>query len=175
MFSIALLFSLVFQQTLPPRKPEAPKDLIEAAEKGDVQKLRGFFQHPAFAGVDGNGRTVLLAAAEKGQKAAFAEVISIANDRARKVAVRLPGEGQPAVGELMAAVRMRLSLFGAADDKGITPLMHAAREGWDDLARLLIEGGASIATLDGDSRSAADYAETAGYVELAATLRSPPK
>ena len=175
MFHIALILSFILQQPAPPKKVEAPKELIEAAEKGDVEKVRGLSQHAAFAGVDDNGRTALLAAAEKGQKATVTLIIVIANDRAKKAAVRLPVEGQPSVVDLMAAVRFRTSLFNDADEKGMTPLMHAAREGWDDLARLLIDGGATTTSLDTNGRSAADYAAEAGHRALADILRLPPE
>jgi hypothetical protein len=175
MLAITLIFSLILQQPAPPRKPEAPKELIQAAEKGDVEKILGLSQHAAFVGVDGKGRTALLAAAEKGQKAAFAQIITIISDQARKAAVRLPAEGQPAVGDLLSAVLVRKSFFNAADEKGMTPLMHAAREGWDDLVRLLIDGGATTTSLDEDGRSAADYAERAGRRALADALRLLPK
>ena len=91
------------------------------------------------------------------------------------MAVRLPRESQPAVLDLMAAVRVRTSLFSQSDKNGVTPLMHAARQGWDDLARLLLDGGAKTTALDSDGRSAADYADNAGYHALANTLREEPK
>jgi len=180
MFRFALIFWLVLQQPVPtgvpgPKRVEAPRELIQAAEKGDVGKIRDFSQHPGFGNADTKGRTALLVAGEKGQKAAFAEIITIVNERTRKEALRVPHEGQDAVEDLMKAVQARMSFFNAADKKGQTPLMHAARRGWDDLVRFLLDGGATPDNRDTDGRSAADYADKAGYRALASTLREQTK
>jgi ankyrin repeat protein len=68
-----------------------------------------------------------------------------------------------------------MSFFNAGDKNGTTPLMHAARQGWDDLVRLLVDGGAQATPVDANGRSAADYADNAGYGALARTLREDPK
>jgi len=175
MLLTTLILSLVLQQPEAPQKVEAPKELLQAAERGDTAKIGGFSQHIILTGVDDKGRTALHAAGEKGQKAAFAQIIAIANDRARNAAVRLPAEGQPSVGALLDAVRARTALFNAADQTGLTPLMHAAREGWDDLARLLIDGGATTTRVDTNGLSATDYAIKAGHTALAEILRVPAK
>jgi hypothetical protein len=169
MHQLALLF-LLLQQPV-----EAPKGLIEASERGEVAKIRTFAEHAAFVGVDSNGRTALLAAAQKEQRAAFAELIAITNEKVKKQIVRLPTEGQPAVMIAMVAVHERMTLFSKADKDGITPLMYAAGYGWDDLVRQLIDGGAKLAANDAAGHSAADYAERAGHSALANMLREAAK
>jgi hypothetical protein len=180
MFAAALTLLFAFQQVMPATAPkakrvEAPKELIQAAEKGDVDKIRGLSQQQGFFGVDDKGRTALLAAGEEAQKPAFMAMLNIVNARAREQAGRVPKEGQDAVGGLMAAVRLRMSFFNAADDNGVTPLMHAARHGWDDVVRLLIDGGATVSNVDAEGRSAADYADQAGHPALGALLRAETK
>jgi uncharacterized protein len=178
MSHLALIFWVVFQQAAPapagqwtPKRPTAPMELLQAAQKGEVEKIRGLSRHPGFGGTDSEGRTSLLIAGESGQKTAFGEIIGIVNARAKNVAVRLPRDGQDAVLELMNAVDSRTFLFNAADKKGMTPLMYAARQGWNDLVLQLLNGGAKSTSLDTDGLSAADYADKAGHPDLADTLR----
>jgi hypothetical protein len=51
------------------------------------------------------------------------------------------------------------------------PLMVAAEQGWDELVRVLLEGGANALKRDKHTRSAADHAEVAGFTTLAEYLR----
>jgi Ankyrin repeats (many copies) len=181
MCATSLIFFLMIQTpaSTPPVVPPvqtvaAPHDLIEAAERGQIQKIRDFESHPGFGGKDDTGRTALLAAGEKGQKAAFTELIAILNERVKKQVALIIVQGQPAVVGGMFAVQARMSFFNSADANGMTPLMYAASHGWDEIVRALLEGGAEPSARDSDGRSAADHAEDAGYDAVAATLRNPP-
>jgi hypothetical protein len=177
----ALLLYLMIQQpaSVPPDVPSGqkipvPHELIEAAEKGQVGKIRDFSQHPGFGAKDDTGRTALLAAGEKGQKAAFAELIAVLNERVKKQVAVIIAQGQPAVAGGMAAAQARMSFFNTGSKEGVTPLMYAANHGWEDIVRSLLEGGADPSPRDSDGRSAADHAEDAGYAAVATILRSPP-
>jgi ankyrin repeat protein len=70
-------------------------------------------------------------------------------------------------------VQSRLSFFGAADKDGITPLMYAARYGWNDLVDPLLEGGVDITPKDANGRSAIEHARDAGHVEIVERLQKP--
>jgi len=175
-----LMIRLMVQQpvSVPPAVPPAqkivaPHGLIEAVEKGQVGKIRGFSQHPGFVEKDETGRTALLAAGEKGQKAAFAELIAVLNERVKNQVAVIIVQGQPAIPAGMAAVEARLSLFNTGNKEGVTPLMYAANHGWEDIVRSLLAGGADPSPRDSDGRSAADHAEDAGYAAVAAVLRNP--
>jgi hypothetical protein len=173
MLPLLLISWLAFQEK--PKLPEPPKQLIEAAEKGEVSKLHDFSQHPAFSNPDKEGRTALVAAGEKGQKAAFAELIAIANDNVKKQFANLPKLGQPGVSPALNVMAARLALFTTPDKNGRTPLMLAASHGWDDLLQPLLEAGSEKTNVDKDGRSAADYASSAGFTAIAEKLRNPAK
>jgi len=158
-----------------PKLPEPPKKLIQAAERGEVEKLRALSGDPWLLNPDKNGRTALTAAGEKGQRAAFAELIEIASQQAHKEGSRVAKEGQSSIPALMAAVQARLEFFSTPNKDGVTPLMFAARHGWDDLARTLLENGAPSDSVDKKGRSAADYAQAGGFSALAQTIRNHPK
>lgn len=183
MRSISLWFFLALQQTAPtptspapsPQKVMAPRGLIEAAQKGDIQKIRTFAEDPGFGEKDSKGRTVLIAAGEKGKKAAFAELVAILDERVKKEVKRMIAEGQPAVSDGMAAVRARMLLFNTSDPKGRTPLMYAARHGWTDIISGMLQGAADPSLRDNEGRSAADHAQAAGYGSIASMLRNPPR
>ena len=165
-------------QTAPdpsPQKVVVPRGLIEAAEKGDIQKIRTFAQDPGFGEKDSKGRTALIAAGEKGKKAAFAELIAVLDESVKKEVKRMIAEGQPAVSDGMAAVRARMVLFNTSDPKGRTPLMYAARRGWTELVSDMLQGAADPFLRDNDGRSAADHAQAAGYNSIASMLRNPPR
>jgi hypothetical protein len=177
---LILAFSVLIQQQVPaanplpnPKTAPAPRELIEAARTGQVSKIREFSQHPGFPEKDDTGRTALIAAGERGQKAAFAELIAIMNERVRRQVEVIRTEGQPAVYLGMMAVQSRLSFFGAADKDGITPLMYAARYGWNDLVDPLLEGGVDITPKDANGRSAIEHARDAGHVEIVERLQKP--
>ena len=157
------------------RKPEPPKKLIEAAERGDVKKVQELIQDPTAFNPDKNGRTALIAAGEKGRKEAFAIMVTVANLRGKREAKQVAEEGQSAVRALMAAVQARMEFFNTANKDGLTPLMLAAAHGWDDVARALVDGGASGESVDNKGRSAADHAQARGFNALAQTLRSLPR
>jgi ankyrin repeat protein len=173
MLPLILVTWLVFQEQ--PKLPEPPKALIEAAEKGEVAKLHELSQHPAFSNPDKEGRTALVAAGEKGQKAAFAELIAIANASVKTQFAGLPRQGQPGVAPALNVMAARMALFRTPDKNGRTPLMLAASHGWDELIQPLLEGGANNANVDKDGRAAADYAAAAGFTGLAEKLRSAAK
>jgi hypothetical protein len=166
----SLTVMLLAQQTpvaLPERQDPTSLEFIKAAEEGNLEKLRSVGPRSNIAGVGEDSRTALLAAGQRGNRAAFAEIIAIVNDIVKKQVARLPKEGQPAVAPSMIALQNRIDLFNRADSNGTTPLMLAASRGWDDLAYALVEGGATSDTRDRYGSSAAAYAEAAGSIELA--------
>ena len=178
----ALFLYLMIQQpvSVPPDAPpvqeiRVPNGLIEAVEKGRVDKIRDFSQHPGFGAKDDRGRTALLAAGEKGQKAAFAELIAVLNERVKKQVTVIIAQGQPAVAGGMAAAQARMSFFNTGSKEGMTPLMYAASHGWEEIVRSLLEGGADRSPRDIDGRSAVDHAENAGYAAVAAILQKSPQ
>lgn len=179
MYSLSLLLLLSIHQnaaaptTPAPQKVVAPRGLIEAAEKGDLDKIRKFAEDPGFAERDSSGRTALTAAGQKGRKAAFAELIAILDERVKQQVKRMIAEGQPAVEGGVAAVRARMVFFNTSDAKGRTPLMYAASHGWKEIVAGMLEGAADPFLRDNDGRSAADHAQAAGYTSIAATLRKP--
>jgi ankyrin repeat protein len=74
-------------------------------------------------------------------------------------------------------VELLLSHGAAADETGIewrTALMHAAASGDRELCSLLLSRGADPQMADSFGSTAADWAETAGYSELARVLRRAP-
>jgi len=183
MYSISFWLFLAIQQGTPtpaapapaPQKVVAPRGLIDAAEKGDVKKIRKFAEDPGFAEKDSSGRTALTAAGQKGQKAAFAELIAILDERVKEQVKRMIVDGQPAVAGGVAAVRARMLFFNTSDAKGRTPLMYAASHGWAEIVSGMLEGAADPFIRDNDGRSAADHAQNAGHHSIAATLRTPPR
>src|SRR5262245_18693043 len=178
MFILIFISLLLTPQSDSPetnKRLEPPRQLLEAAERGDVRKVTKFSQDPAWANQDENGRTALTAAGEKHQKAAFAALVAIADERSKTEASKVARQGQPAVADAMAAVQARMELFNTPNKDGMTPLTFAAAQGWDDLCRALIEGGARTDILDKKVRSAADHAQAAGFTALAQTLRNVQK
>jgi ankyrin repeat protein len=171
----SLLFLGQAEPSQSPNLPEPPRKLIQAAERGDVDKIRSMSGDPGFLNPNKKGRTVLTAAGEKGQKAAFAELLTIASQQSHKEGSRVAREGQSSIPALMAAVQARLEFFSTPNNEGVTPLMFAARHGWDDLARTLLENGVPSDSVDKKGRSAADYAQAAGFSTLAQTIRNYPK
>lgn len=97
----------------------------------------------------------------------FAEINAIANGNLKKEVARLPVEGKPAVVASMSALQNRIDLFNRPDADGKTPLMLAASQEWEDLAVVLIDGGAKPEARDKRGSSAADYAKTAEFISLA--------
>lgn len=179
MRSTVLLLALALQQmsvTNPPSQEiKVPHGLIEAAEKGDIERIRNYAGDPGFAEKDADGRTALVAAGEKGQKKAFAELIAVLDDRVKQAVKRMISAGQSAVADGMAAVQARMIFFNSSDSKGVTPLMYAASHGWSEIVVGMLEGGADPSLKDRDGRSPADHAQDAGYDSIAATLRDPPR
>jgi hypothetical protein len=114
--------------------------------------------------------TALFKAGVKGNHKAMEELISKVNERVKSAAAKLPKVGQPGVAIAVIAAAEQLRLFNAADAGGVTPLMLAARNGWDDLVKALLEGGARPELRDKAGLSAADHAQTAGFAVLADQL-----
>ena len=54
---------------------------------------------------------------------------------------------------------------------GETPLMHATKKGFVDVAKLLFGGGANVHIKDKGGRTALDYAKRIGHVELVSLLQ----
>ena len=158
-----------------PKLPEPSKKLIQAAERGEVDKLRSLTGDPGLLNPDKKGRTALTAAGEKGQRATFKELLEIVSQRAHQEGARVSREGQSSIPALMAAVQARMEFFSTPNKDGVTPLMFAAHHGWEDLARTLLENGAPSDSIDKKGRSAADYAQAAGFNALAQTIKNHPK
>ena len=67
-------------------------------------------------------------------------------------------------------------LAGANSDignkvNGETPLMHAAKKGFLDVAKVLFNGGANVRIKDKNGRTALDYAKRIGHPELVSLLQ----
>jgi ankyrin repeat protein len=169
-FVIATLIWLQQAPVIPEQTNTPP---ASTAVGGDVEKTKETLaEDQNISGVDPKQRTALFMAGQQGKKAAFAEIVATARENVKKQIARLPIEGQSAVVPSMQALQNRVDLFNGPDKDGTTPLMLAAAQGWDDLARALIEGGARPQALDKNGRSAANYAEVAGSFELADFLRT---
>jgi hypothetical protein len=165
-FLIATLLWLQQAPVIPAQTNTPPESTAVSA---DVKKLIETL--PELSGVDPKRRIELFMAGQEGKKAAFAEIVETASENVKKQIARLPIDGQSAVVPSMQALQNRVDLFNGPDMDGTTPLMLAAAQGWDDLVRALIEGGARPQALDKNGRSAANYAEVAGSFELADFLR----
>jgi ankyrin repeat protein len=157
------------------KHPVPSKKLIQAAERGELDKLRSLSGDPGLLNPDKRGRTALTAAGNKGQKAAFMELLEIASKESHKEGSRVAKEGQSSIPALMAAVQARMEFFSTPNKEGVTPLMFAARHGWEDAVRTLLADGSPADSVDKEGRSAADYAQAAGFSTLAQTIRSHPK
>jgi len=180
MTPIPLILGILLQAAPPAdsnrQKVFAPSGLIEAVEKGEVSKIRGFSSNPGFAEKDKNGRSALVAAGDKGQKTACVELIAVMNERVKNQVSRIiTNNTQTEIGQGLTAVAVRMSFFNAADPDGMTPLMYAASHGWQDIVQALLEGGADPSPQDTKGRTAIDHAEAAGYPAIADVLRNPPK
>ena len=171
MLSFAIATLLWLQQApVPPAPTNTPPE--STAVSADVKKLiETLAEYENLSGVDPKQRTALFMAGQQGKKAAFAEIVATASENVKKQVARLPIEGQSAVVPSMQALQNRVDLFNGPDKDGTTPLMLAAAQGWEDLVRALIEGGAKPQALDKNGNSAAYYADVAGSFELADFLR----
>ena len=67
------------------------------------------------------------------------------------------------------------SVDARKDDHGHTALMVAARCGYADVVKLLIEAGADQTVVDGKGKNARDVANENGSVDVLALLDVPPK
>jgi ankyrin repeat protein len=151
------------------------ESLIAAARSGDLESvnaLLGAGVPPGFrsaANEPRGGTAPLLEAAHQGHTAIV-----------RVLAALDPGHVQDALGRAAAQNHtgaMAVLLEAGADplaagEGGVTALMLAARHGQQPAAELLVRRGALLTAIDGEGRSAADCAESAGHPELAALLRS---
>jgi ankyrin repeat protein len=176
---LALILGFLLQQPsvplpaalLPP--PPVPAELVLAASNGQVLEIRGFSQNPGFAQKDEMGRTALVVAGEKGQKAAFAELIAVMRERVSKEVARTVAKEHYDVTGLMRAVQERNFFFSAANAEGLTPLMYASRYGWADLVEVLLADGVDPSPVDNDGRSAIQHALDAGHPEIVDLLKKP--
>jgi ankyrin repeat protein len=88
-------------------------------------------------------------------------------DRARRTALHEAANPEAAAALLGAGANIN-----AADFRGLTPLMRAAREGMSVLSAFLLNAGADPTLIDVDGLTAAIHAERGGAHGLAETLRA---
>jgi ankyrin repeat protein len=63
------------------------------------------------------------------------------------------------------------ALVNGADEKGITPLILAAQQGWSDVVERLLAMGADPTKIAHSGQRASDFAAAKGYSSTAAAFR----
>jgi beta-lactamase regulating signal transducer with metallopeptidase domain len=144
--------------------------LLEAAERGDIKKMRRLMDRGAKAGavIHGDG-TPLIAAARSGRLEALAMLIEAGVDVNRGV----DGDGNAltmaAKGGHLEAVRMLLD-HGADIDLGVrgdgNPLIMAAGAGRIEVVRLLVDRGAGIEKVVPGDENPLIHASEGGQAEV---------
>jgi cytohesin len=159
-----------------PAGPVTSADLHRGAATGDVELIGECLA----AGVpieqpDEDGFTPLMLAARQGKRAAIAALLEAGADPYRPTAsgftaVLLACNNPTALRPFVAA---GVDLDRPVPRRGITPLIYAARQGFDDVVRFLVESGVDRARTDPDGLTAEDHAAANGHRRIAQTLRSP--
>jgi hypothetical protein len=157
--------------------------LRKAAAIGDMEKLKARLD----AGDDiesrdkGMGRTALLEAVIAGHRDAVALLV----EKGADIGVSCKAVGMDCLGwavemghgklvDDLLGWGMKPDSVSASSFMGATPLMIAARQGFTDIAKRLVDAGANPGALDRAGRSALSLAEERKHTELAAFLKSLP-
>lgn len=174
---MSILFAGIFLllQSYPDAVLKARDAFIQAAETGQIEQIRAQVGLTDISLTDERGRTALLAAAEKGQREAFAVLLSVASEGLESPRAQLFSGDQSARAKLAFLLLQRARFFNNADRNGVTPLMLAVSHGWIDLVRALVEGGASIDAHDKNGLIPVDYAVRQGQAEIEVYLRQVRK
>ena len=147
-------------------KPRLPRDVAEAAEKGDVARVRRWFDEGATIGLrtdDVYGTSLLMLAAKRGQL----EVMELAFAKGAD-ANECDHKGSPALHYAVLYQRTAAAALlidkGARVDQasytlGMTATMYAAQYGDAETLRLLIDKGESWWALDDISQDAEAHAQ----------------
>ena len=151
-------------------------DLHEAAALGRTQRVAELLESEGINRPAPDGFTALHLAAFFGQVGTARLLV----ERGADVEAVGPGRLRPlhsaaAGGE---AEIVRLLLAAGADpeqpqERGFVPLHAAALRGDEGMTEALLAAGASVATRDGEGRTAADFAGQGGHQALAERLRRP--
>lgn len=148
--------------------------LMFAAIKADMETVQALVAHDAEVNIRGNfGWTAIMVAAAKGHH----EMIRLLLERGADVNARDVYGWTPLIRAVyehrMEAVEVLLESdatdIDSGDDQGATALHHAAAQGYEEIARLLIEHGADAVTQDLHGRTpmmAAEYAHHPGVVSM---------
>ncbi|UCD24646.1 MAG: ankyrin repeat domain-containing protein [Gemmatimonadota bacterium] len=163
--SLLLLFSIV-------AVPLYAQTIFDAARDGDVERLRELIAADSslVRATDGDGRTALHHAANRGRVAAArmllgcgAEIDALEEDRETPLHYAA-WRSQLEMGRLLTQEGADLE---ARNAWGRTPLLIVAREtGNADFARMLIEAGSVVTARDRGGQSSLDLAAWRGFAEL---------
>lgn len=165
------------KSTPPPAPPEPPKSVLEAADMGELEALRGMLdERPERIGLrDESGWTALHHACYRDHTA----VIALLVDRGADTNAVAIGECVPihmAATEGTAEAIEILARGGAdlniPDDTGITALHYAALPGRLDVVQALIQHGAAVNMKDAKQETALDIARRLDDTEVADAIRA---
>lgn len=149
-------------------------DLHRAARTGDVALIRECLSHSvAVDSVAADGSTALMAAARQSKRAAIQALLEAGADPYRASrngfnSILLAANNSVALRPFVVA---HVDLNHAAGRQRMTPLIHAARQGFGDVVRFLLEAGVDPDRVDAGGLSAHDHAAANGHKRIAQMLR----
>jgi ankyrin repeat protein len=149
--------------------------LMHAAVSGDVKIVSALIEVGARVNTQaGNGWTALALAAAKGHLLVIQKLLSSGADPNLSDVFGWTPLMQATEQKRLAAVQALVALPGinlnAANAEGATALHRAVAQGFVDIARALVQGGASLEVPDQKGRTPYDYARETGRSEMLGAL-----
>jgi ankyrin repeat protein len=149
-------------------------DLHRGARTGDVVLIQDCLAAAVpIDSADAEGFTPLMVATRHGKRAAIATLLQAGADPYRTsssgMTPLLLAANNPVAMLPYAAIGADLNHVG--EQRGLCPLIYAARHGFDDTVQFLISVGTDLDRKDRDGMTALDHAEANGHRKIARMLQ----